>query len=145
MGHQTDIEMRLAYERYKGRRVSDSNWSNVKKTLREGGFDITEETVIFYAKLRELLPRSTASVVDIFEAYQKAQNYLALNSKAITGGEVLEVLQAQGINPHKGTISRWFKKLGGFRRNRLYYPEKLAPILTSAFLYKVSNTIKLGA
>ncbi|NER95075.1 MAG: hypothetical protein F6J86_14765 [Symploca sp. SIO1B1] len=145
MGHQTDIEMRLAYERYKGRRVSDSHWSNVKKTLREGGFDVTDETVVFYAKLRELLPRSTASMVDIFEAYQKAQNYLALNSNAIKGSEVLEVLNAQGINPHKGTISRWFKKLGGFRKNRLYYPEKLTPIFTSAFLYKVSKVSRIGA
>ncbi|NEP12040.1 MAG: hypothetical protein F6K14_17890 [Symploca sp. SIO2C1] len=145
MKTETNSEMRLAYERYLGKRVSDSHWSQIKRTLKEGGFEVTSDTVIFYAKLRESLPRSSVGVLKVFENYQKAEKLLAINSSKIKGSEILNILNAEGISPHPSTISRWFKRLGGFRKNRLYFPEKLTPVLTAAFLYKASQSIKLGA
>jgi hypothetical protein len=70
---------------------------------------------------------------------------LAVNSSKIKGSQILEILNGEGISPHPATISRWFKSLGGFRKTRFYFPEKLTRVLTSAFIYKIANSTKLGA
>jgi hypothetical protein len=139
------MESRTVYETYLRKRVSDSHWSSVKKTLTQSGMDITPDTVVFFAKLRKEIPRSSVGVLQVFECYQKAEKLLALNDSKIRGLQILEILQSEGINPHPATISRWFKTIGGFRKTRLYYPEKLTKVLTAAFIYKVANQTKIGA
>jgi hypothetical protein len=136
---------RTAYELFLRKRVSDNHWQSVKRALSEAGMDINDDTVVFYGKLRKLIPRGTGNVLQVFECYQKAEKLLALNNSKVTGTQVLELLNQEGINPHPATISRWFKALGGFRKTRFYYPEKLVSVLTSAFIYKLINSPKLGA
>ncbi len=136
---------RTAYELYLRKRVSDNHWQSVKRTLIQAGMDVNDETVVFFAKLRKEIPRAAVGILQVFECYQKAEKLLAVNSAKIKGSQILEILQSEGVNPHPGTISRWFKSVGGFRKARLYYPEKLTKVLTSAFIYKIANSTKLGA
>ncbi len=136
---------RTAYELFLRKRVSDNHWQAVKRALLQSGMDVNDDTVVFYAKLRKLIPRGTGNVIQVFECYQKAEKLLALNNSKVTGSQVLDILNKEGINPHPATISRWFKSLGGFRKTRFYYPEKLVSVLTAAFVYKIVNSTKLGA
>ena len=138
-------DSRTAYELFLRKRVSDNHWQSVKRALSEAGMDINDDTVVFYAKLRKLIPRGTGNVLQVFECYQKAEKLLTLNNSKVTGIQVLELLNQEDINPHPATISRWFKSVGGFRKTRYYYPEKLVSVLTSAFIYKIVNSTKLGA
>ncbi len=136
---------RTAYELYLRKRVSDNHWQSVRRTLAQAGMDINDETVVFFAKLRKEIPRASVPILEVFECYQKAEKLLAINSSKITGSQILEILQSEGVNPHPATISRWFKSLGGFRKTRLYFPEKLTRVLTSAFIYKIATCTKIGA
>jgi len=136
---------RTAYELFLRKRVSDNHWQSVKHALSQAGMDITDDTVVFYAKLRKLIPRGTGNVLQVFECYQKAEKLLALNNSKVTGTQVLEILNQEDIKPHPATISRWFRSVGGFRKTRSYYPEKLVSVLTSAFIYKIANSTRLGA
>lgn len=136
---------RSAYELFLRKRVSDNHWQSVKRALSKAGMDVNDDTVIFYAKLRKLIPRGTGNVLQVFECYQKAEKLLALNNSKVTGTQILEMLNQEGISPHPATISRWFRSIGGFRKTRSYYPEKLVAVLTSAFIYKIANSTKLGA
>ncbi len=142
---ETNSDARLAYELHLGKRVSDNHWYKVKRNLEDGGFELTADTAVFYAKLKQHLPRTSVGTLKVFEHYQKAEKLLAQSASKIRGLEILEILSNQGINPHPATISRWFKPLGGFRKTRLYYPEKLTPVLTAAFIYQTVNSTKLGA
>ena len=137
-------EARLAYELAQGKRVSDSHWSNVKKILTHNSLEVNPSTVVFYSKLRKEIPRSSVGIFEVFKCYQRAEKLL-INSPKIRGSEILDILAREGISPHPSTISRWFKSLGGFRKTRLYLPEKLTPILAQAFIYKTANQVKLGA
>ena len=135
---------RLAYEMFLGKRVSDSHWSQVKTRLTNQGLTVDNETVVFYAKVTKLIPRSVVGLDKVLEAYNRAERLLLSPSK-IKGVEVLDIFAREGINPHPGTISRWFKSIGGFRKNRAYLPEKLIPVLAKAFIYQTVNSTKLGA
>ena len=139
------MEPRTTYETFLRKRVSDNHWSTVKRTLIDSGMEVNADTVVFFAKLRKEIPRASIGILQVFECYQKAEKLLALNSSKIKGSQILEILQGEGISPHPATISRWFKSLGGFRKTRFYYPEKLTRVLTSAFIYKIANSNKIGA
>ncbi len=139
------LNPRTAYEFFLGKRVSDNHWKAVQQRLKAVGMEVTDDTVIFYAKLRRQIPRTSVNIVEVFEAYKKAEKLLALNNSKVSGSEILAILSEQGIKPHAATISRWFKTVGGFRKTRFYYPEKLTPILTAAFIYQTVNSTKLGA
>lgn len=140
----SSLNPRTAYEFFLGKRVSDNHWRSVQQRLTTVGMEVTDDNVIFYAKLRKQIPRSAVNIVEVFEAYKKAEKLLALNNSKITGEAILGILSEQDINPHPATLSRWFKPLGGFRKSRNYYPEKLAPLLTAAFLYQSAKSTKIG-
>lgn len=140
-----NTDPRTAYEFFLGKRVSDNHWYSVKRTLAQNNMEVNDDTVVFYAKLRKENKRSSVNVVQLFEYRKKAERLLALNDSKITGERILEILANEGIKPHMATISRWFKPVGGFRKTRWYYPEKLVPVITSALLYKVQYAEKLEA
>ncbi len=140
-----NTDPRTAYEFFLGKRVSDNHWYSVKRTLTQNNMEVNDDTVVFYAKLRKENKRSSVNVVQLFEYRKKAEKLLALNDSKITGERILEILANEGITPHMATISRWFKPVGGFRKTRWYYPEKLVPVITSALLYKVQHSEKLVA
>ena len=140
-----DIDARTAYEFYLGKRTTDNHWYSVCRNLRNAGMEVNSDNVVFYAKLREAIPRSSLSILKVFELYKRAEKMLALNNSKVKGSEVLEILAKEGIRPHPSTITRWFKPLNGFRKSRDYYPEKLTPVLTSALIYKTIHSTKLEA
>ena len=136
---------RTAYEYFLGKRVSDNHWRSLCRTLAENGMTVNDDNVLFYAKVRKQIPRTPTHLKDVLDCYQKAEKFLAFNSSKVTGEKILELFAKEDIKPHPATLSRWFKSLGGFRKTRLYFPEKLTRVLTSAFIYKIANSTKLGA
>lgn len=142
---ETNSDARLAYEIFLKERVSDNHWQTVKRTLKQNHMEVNPDTVVFYARLRQEIPRTNVNILKVFDCYQQAEKLLAAEHSKIKGSQILAVLAGYGIFPHMSTITRWFKPLGGFRKTRHYYPEKLTPVLTKALIYKVANTQKLGA
>lgn len=135
---------RTDYELAVGHRVSDSHWSRTKRILSENNMIINTANVVFYAKLRKQFSR-ISDTTQLIRVINEVDCLLTSKRSRISGAEFLQTIQNYGIKPHKTTLSRWFKQLGGFRKTRLYFPEKLTPVLTAAFLYKINNSKKLGA
>ena len=133
---------RLAYEITMGR-VSDSHWYRVKKILEHHKLEICPKNVQLFASIREQIPRSAIGVEGILDCYQKVEEILGKASNNFKGSEVLEMLHGYGVKPHQTTISRWFKPLGGYRRNKEYPPEKLRNLFIQALIYKAQHSIKL--
>ena len=134
---------RLAYEITMGR-VSDSHWYRVKKILEHHKLEICPKNVQLFASIREQIPRSAIGVERILDCYQKVEEILGKAGKNFKGSEVLELLHGYGVKPHQTTISRWFKPLGGYRRNKEYPPEKLRNLFIQALIYKAQHSIKLS-
>jgi hypothetical protein len=111
------MDARTAYETFLRKRVIDTHWSSVKRTLTDSGMEINSDTVVFFAKLRKEIPRASVGILQVFECYQKAEKLLAINSSKINGLQILEILMERASVPHPATISRWFKSLGGFAKH----------------------------
>jgi len=136
-------DARIEYELIFGR-CSDTHWRNVQKILQKNQMEITPKNVRFFAEIRKIIPRSAIGVEGILTCYSKAEKLLEKTNEEIKGGEVLNILSEYGVKPHPSTVTRWFKALGGYRRDKKYSPEQLKPIFTSAFIYKAihSNTLE---
>ena len=129
-------DSRLAYELALGRRVTDNHWYRTRKLLQGHGFEVSPETVRFFAQVRQLIPRSALGVAGILTCHQRASELLSKTTEPLKGSEVLIMLRQYGVAPHQTTVSRWFRPLGGYRRDREYSPTQLKSIFTQAFLYK---------
>lgn len=138
-----DKDARLAYELTRGERCSDNHWYRTRQLLSRNNLEVNIKNAQFIAELRKVIPRSPVGVVGVLQCYQKAEELLDKISHSVKGADVLEMLRQYGISPHQSTISRWFQSIGGYRRNRLYTPEQLKNIFTSAFLYKAQFSTKL--
>ncbi len=137
-------DARVAYELARGQgRCSDNHWYLTKKLLRQNGLEITVKNAQFIAELRKVIPRSSIGALGVLQCYQKADELLSKATEPIKGSDVLDMLRTYGAMPHQCTISRWFQSIGGYRRNRLYKPEQLKNVFTSAFLYKAQSSTKL--
>jgi hypothetical protein len=135
-------DARLAYELIAGR-CSDNHWRDVRKILAKNQMELTIENIQFFAEIRKLIPRSAIGVHGVLRCYTEAEKLLSNNNRKLKGLEVLNVLNQYGIKPHQSTITRWFRPLGGYRRNREYLPQDLKPIFTSAFIYKAQFSAQL--
>lgn len=135
-------QARLAYEAIVGR-ISDNHWYRTRKLLTRHRLEITVANVQFFASLRQAIPRSAIGVEGLLDCYQKADEILSKSNRTFKGYEVLDMLRKYGIAPHQTTVTRWFKSLGGYRRNKDYSPENLKNIFASAFLYKAQHSSKL--
>ncbi len=134
---------RLAYEIVMGR-ISDSHWYRVKKILSRHKLEICPKNVQLFASIRQQIPRSGIGVEGILDCYQKVEEILGKANRTFKGFEVLEMLHGYGVKPHQTTISRWFKPLGGYRRNAEYSPdEKLRNIFIQALIYKAQHSSQL--
>lgn len=139
----TDISnARLAYELIVGR-CSDNHWRDVRKTLAKNQMELTLENVQFFAEIRQIIPRSAIGVQGVLQCYSEAEKLLNKTNRKLKGLEVLTTLNQYGIKPHQSTVTRWFKPLGGYRRNKEYSPHDLKPIFTSAFIYKAMQSTTL--
>ena len=135
-------EARLAYELIVGR-CSDNHWYRILKIFQENRMELTVENVQFFAKIRQAIPRSLTGIGGLIQCYVKAEKLLSNSRRKFTGLEVLTVLNQYGIKPHQSTITRWFKPLGGYRRDKEYFSHELKPIFTSAFIYLAHQSTKL--
>ena len=135
MNLATISDARLEYELVFGR-CTDNHWRTVQKILKKNSMEVTPKNVRFFAEIRKIIPRSAIGVEGILTCYAKADKLLSKTTQDIKGVEVMTLLSAHGIKPHPSTITRWFKHLGGYKRDKEYCPEDLKPILTSAFIYK---------
>jgi hypothetical protein len=139
----TDISnARLAYELIVGR-CSDNHWRDVRKTLAKNQMELTLENIQFFAEIRQIIPRSAIGVQGVLKCYSEAEKLLNKTNRKLKGLEVLHTLNQYGIKPHQSTITRWFKPLGGYRRNKEYSPHDLKPIFTSAFIYRAMQSTTL--
>jgi hypothetical protein len=138
----TDISnTRLAYELIIGR-CSDNHWRDVRKTLIKNHMELTIENIQFFAEIRQIIPRSAIGVQGVLKCYTEAEQLLNKTNRKLKGLEILTILNQYGIKPHQSTITRWFKPLGGYRREKEYSPQDLKPIFTSAFIYRAIQTTK---
>lgn len=133
---------RLAYEAIMGR-VSDSHWYRVKVILKKHRLEISVKNVQLFADIRKLIPRSAVGVEGILDCYQEVDEILSKSQKDFKGVEVLNLLQKYGVNPHQTTVSRWFKPLGGYKKDKEYSPKKLQSVFILALIYKAHHSIKL--
>ncbi len=131
----TISEARIEYELIFGR-CTDNHWRKIQKILQKNQMEVTPKNVKFFAEIRKIIPRCAIGVDGILTCYSKAEKLLSKTSNNITGVEVLNLLSTYGIKPHQSTVTRWFRHLGGYKRDREYSPEDLKPILTNAFIYK---------
>lgn len=135
-------DARIEYELIFGR-CSDTHWRNVQKILQKNQMEITPKNVRFFAEIRKIIPRSAIGVEGILTCYSKAEKLLEKTNEDIKGVEVLNILSEYGVKPHPSTVTRWFKALGGYRRDKQYSPEQLKPIFTSALIYKALHAHSL--
>lgn len=134
---------RLAYELIVGR-VTDNHWRDVKKILLKNQMELTVKNVQFFAEIRQIIPRSAIGISGVLKCYGEAEKLLSRTSRNLKGMEVLHVLNQYGVKPHQSTVTRWFKPLGGYRKNKEYSPLDLKPIFTSAFVYQAMQSTKLS-
>ncbi len=133
---------RLAYELIVGR-VSDNHWREVQKILLRNQMKVTIENVQFLAEIKQIIPRSAIGISGVLKCYGEAEKLLSKSTRNLKGMEVLQVLNQYGVKPHQSTVTRWFKPLGGYRKNKEYSPLALKPIFTSAFVYQAMQSTKL--
>ena len=139
----SEKDARLAYEVVRGSRCSDNHWYRTRKLLEQNNLEVNVKNAQFIAELKKAIPRSPIGVLGVLQCYQKADEILSKTSTSVKGFEILEMLRQYDVTPHQSTISRWFQGIGGYRKNRLYKPQDLKTIFTSAFLYKALHADKL--
>lgn len=105
--------------------------------------ELTVKNVQFLAEVRRIIPRSAIGISGVLKCYGEAEKLLSKSTRNLKGMEVLQVLNQYGVKPHQSTVTRWFKPLGGYRKNKEYSPVALKPIFTSAFVYQAMQSIKL--
>ncbi len=135
-------DARMEYELVFGR-CTDSHWRNVQKVLQKNQMEVSPKNVKFFAEIRKIIPRCAIGVDGILTCYSEADKLLSKTKENIKGVEVLDQLSRYGIKPHPSTITRWFRHVGGYKRDREYTPEELRAIFTSAFIYKAIHADKL--
>jgi hypothetical protein len=135
-------ESRLAYELILGR-ISDHHWYRVRQILRRHNLEVTVKNVQLFAEVRKVIPRSAIGVDGILTCYEKVELMLGKSDRHFKGYEVIQTLQGYGVRPHQTTISRWFKPLGGYRKEGQYKPEKLRTVFIQALIYKAHHSVGL--
>lgn len=100
--------------------------------------------------LRKVSPRYFSKYVEVKEELTNlGKQLLPVIGDGITGKQFLELLQKLEIYPNQGTVSRWFKSVGGFRSNGNYDRKTVLPIIATALIYKYksqsSQLTKIGA
>jgi len=105
--------------------------------------EVSPKNVRFLAEIRKSIPRCAMGVDGILSSYAKAEKILNAATKSMKGSEVLTLLSRHGIKPHQSTITRWFRPLGGYRKDKEYCPQELKSIFTNAFIYKAVHATKL--
>lgn len=128
---------RVIYETLIKKRCSDSHWSKTKKLMTACQLPMDQQGFQVLINLRKVSPR-------YFSKYHEIKNELsALGKKllpvigdGITGKQFLDLLEKLEISPNQSTVSRWFKGIGGFKREKIYPKQLILPVVAVALIYK---------
>jgi len=131
-----DVKLaRELFEKRYDRRISDATWYRLKKVF-DPAFPMTAKNIIWLADLKKQFPQINFRFISVVNAVKESQNFLK-NRSNISGMELLNLFESQGIQLHANTLSRWFKPLHGFNRKRVYKSHELASIVLAAYAYKL--------
>ncbi|WP_236721533.1 hypothetical protein [Trichormus sp. NMC-1] len=147
----TDMEnTRIIYETLAGKRVSDSHWTKTKKLMNACELPMDKDGFSVLINLRKVSPRYFSKYVEIKdELTNLGRELLPAIGLGISGKQFLELIERLQINPNQGTVSRWFKSVGGFKSKGVYSKQTILPIIATALIYKSkdqsSKLNKIGA
>lgn len=135
-----DMDKRKAREIYEGilgKRVSDSHWYSTLKIF-DDSLPLTTPNITWVGKLKKQLPKIALHQLTIIEVLKKSRE---LAGEEITGQQLIDLLEKQEISIHRNTLTKWFRGLNGFSRNRRYSSCDLQPIVLAAYAYKINQQI----
>lgn len=132
---------RVIYETLVGR-VADSHWWRVKQTMKacelkmdKGGFELLiglrKTSPKFYSSYHKIKARLTKEIEPQLD-------------QGMTGLQFIRLLEKEKISPNQSTVSRWFVRAGGYKRNGFYSKTVLLPIAAVALIYLNKQANKLG-
>ena len=133
-------QTRAIYETLTGKRVSDSHWSKTKKLMIACELPQDKDGFSVLINLRKVSPRYFSKYVEIKdELTQLGKQLLPAIGLGITGKQFLDLIARLEIYPNQGTVSRWFRSVGGFKSNGNYDKKTILPIVAIALIYKSKN------
>ena len=139
-------QTRIIYETLAGKRMSDSHWTKTKKLMSACDLPLDKDGFSVLINLRKVSPRYFSKYVEIKdELTQLGKQLLPAIGLGITGKQFLELIAKLEIHPNQGTVSRWFKSVGGFKSSANYTKQTILPIIATALIYKAKNqSLKLS-
>jgi hypothetical protein len=139
-------QTRIIYETLTGKRVSDSHWTKTKKLMIACELPLDKDGFSVLVSLRKVSPRYFSKYVEIKnDLTNLGKQLLPAIGDGITGKQFLELLDKLQIKPNQGTVSRWFRSVGGFKSNGNYTKQVILPIVATALIYKAKNqSLKLS-
>jgi hypothetical protein len=133
-------QTRIIYETLTGKRVSDTHWTKTKKLMIACELPLDKDGFSVLVNLRKVSPRYFSKYIEIKEELtQLGKQLLPVIGLGVTGKQFLELIERLEIKPNQGTVSRWFKSVGGFRTNGNYTKQVILPIIATALIYKAKN------
>lgn len=139
-------QSRIIYETLTGKRVSDSHWTKTKKLMIACELPLDKDGFSVLVNLRKVSPRYFSKYVEVKEELtQLGKQLLPAIGLGVTGKQFLELLDKLQIHPNQGTVSRWFRSVGGFKSSGNYDKKTILPIIATALIYKAKNqSLKLS-
>ncbi|MFM7405626.1 MAG: hypothetical protein ACKO3K_02870 [Cuspidothrix sp.] len=123
-----------------GKRCSDSHWSKTKKLMSACDLPQDKDGFSVLINLRKVSPRYFSKYVEIKnDLTSLGRELLPAIGEGITGQQFLDLIERLEIKPNQGTVSRWFKSVGGFRSKSNYDKKTILPIIATALIYKAKN------
>jgi hypothetical protein len=139
-------QTRIIYETLLGKRVSDTHWSKTKKLMIACELPLDKDGFSVLVNLRKVSPRYFSKYVEIKnDLTNLGKQLLPAIGDGITGKQFLELIERLEIKPNQGTVSRWFRSVGGFKSSGNYTKQVILPIIATALIYKAKNqSLKLS-
>ncbi len=128
------------FEETLGKRISDASWYRIKPIFGND-FPLIKQNVSWLAEVKKQLPKCDLRLIPIVNSIKVANQLIAAKESAISGKELLELFDQNGISIHANTLTKWFRPLMGFRKTRIYQLKELYPIILAAHTYKLRKEI----
>ena len=133
-------QTRAIYETLAGKRVSDTHWSKTKKLMLACELPLDKDGFSVLVNLRKVSPRYFSKYVEVKDQLTSlGRELLPAIGLVITGKQFLELIARLEIRPNQGTVSRWFRSVGGFKSSGNYDKKTILPIVATALIYKAKN------
>lgn len=130
-------QSRIIYETLLGKRCSDTHWSKTKKLMIACELPLDKDGFNVLINLRKVSPRYFSKYVEVKdELTNLGKKLLPAIGLGITGKQFLELIERLEIHPNQGTVSRWFRTVGGFKSKGNYDKKTILPIIATALIYK---------